>query len=549
MAGSGQTFCKQSANNFASRAELRHTNRINEINPSRRVKQNRGCAPTTTGRHRREFITVLLALLALHTGPQTHGADYEPGNLTPPKVEREFRGAWIATVANIDWPSKPGLTTAAQKAELLTLLDRAAQLKLNAVIFQVRPACDAMYASKLEPWSEYLTGTMGKAPSPYYDPLEFAITEAHKRGLELHAWFNPYRAHHPKSWSAISADHISKTRPQLVRKYGSHLWLDPGEREVQDYALAVVMDVVKRYDVDGIHYDDYFYPYAEAGRNGRDIPFPDDASWKKFGAGGKLSRDDWRRENVNMFIERTYRSIKTEKPWVKFGVSPFGIWRPGYPAQIKGLDAYASLYADARKWLMNGWLDYCAPQLYWARAPKEQSFPVLLDWWNDQNPKRRHIWPGLDTTKVPRKWNPEEIVGQIRLTEKQPVSAGHIHWNLKSLLRSSEMQAALVRGPYAEPALIPASPWLTASAPPKPKLNATVGGTTSVKLSWENNTPEKIGRWLLQYQRAGKWNTQLLPGDQSSVILDGPLPDALALTAVNRTGDPSPPAAVRLKTP
>ena len=143
-----------------------------------------------------------------------------------------------------------------------------------------------------------------------------------------------------------------------------------------------------------------------------------------------------------MFIERTYRSIKTEKPWVKFGVSPFGIWRPGYPAQIKGLDAYASLYADARKWLMNGWLDYCAPQLYWSRAPKEQSFPVLLDWWNDQNPKRRHIWPGLDTTKVPRKWNPEEIVGQIRLTEKQPVSAGHIHWNLKSLLRSSEMQAA-----------------------------------------------------------------------------------------------------------
>ena len=494
--------------------------------------------------NRREFVVVVLALLA---GPQSYGASYEPGNFSPPKVEREFRGAWVATVANIDWPSKPGLATADQKAELVSILDRAAQLKLNAVIFQVRPACDAMYASKLEPWSEYLTGTMSKAPSPYYDPLEFAIAEAHKRGLELHAWFNPYRAHHPKSWSAISADHISKTKPQLVRKYGQHLWLDPGERAVQEHSLSVVLDVLKRYDVDGIHFDDYFYPYPEKGRDGNELPFPDEASWKKYGAGGKLSRDDWRRENVNTLIERTYKAIKAEKPWVKFGVSPFGIWRPGYLTQIKGFDAYDKLYADARKWLMHGWLDYCAPQLYWAIAPKEQSFPVLLDWWNAQNPKRRHLWPGMDTTKVPGKWNPEEIIAQIRLTEKQPVSAGHIHWNMKSLLRGGEMQSALARSVYAEPALVPASPWLATNTPAKPKLNVTIGGAASVKLAWENNAPVKPARWVLQYQRDGKWKTQLLPGDQSSLMLDGPLPDALSLSTVDRVGTQSPATTLSLQ--
>src|SRR5882724_12073739 len=295
-----------------------------------------------------------LAALLLLPALGCRAATYQVSSVTPPPLAREFRGVWIATVANIDWPSKPGLTTAQQKAELISLLSHAAQLKLNAVIFQVRPACDALYDSKIEPWSEYLTGVMGKAPEPFYDPLAFALEEAHKRGLELHAWFNPYRALHKSHSGNISAGHISRTHPELVRSYGEYLWLDPGEREVQEYSLRVVMDVVKRYDIDGVQFDDYFYPDP----TGLNREFPDEASWRKYGVSGKLSRADWRRENVNAFISRVYTSIKAAKPWVKFGVAPFGIWRPGEPAQITGFDAYASLYADSRKWLAEGWVDY-----------------------------------------------------------------------------------------------------------------------------------------------------------------------------------------------
>ena len=218
----------------------------------------------------------------------------QPVSVAPPPP-REFRGAWIATVANIDWPSKPGLSTADQKIEFLNLLDRAAQLKFNAVFFQVRTVCDAFYASPTEPWSEYLTGRQGQAPFPFYDPLAFAIAEAHKRGLELHAWFNPFRAGHPESKSPPASNHITRTHPEFVWHYGSQTWLDPGEPAAQARALAVVLDVVKRYDVDGIVLDDYFYPYPETNSAGKTMDFPDTASWQKYGATSGLNRDDWRR--------------------------------------------------------------------------------------------------------------------------------------------------------------------------------------------------------------------------------------------------------------
>ena len=263
--------------------------------------------------------------------PQTF-AGYGPVSVMPPPPAREFRGAWLVTVANKDWPSKPGLSVAEQKAELIGLLDRAVQLKLNAIIFQVRPSSDAVYASAIEPWSEYLTGTMGKAPQPFYDPLAFAIAEAHRRGLELHAWFNPFRALHPQGKSPVALNHISRTHPELVRRYGEQSWLDPGEPSVRAYVLRVVMDVVQRYDVDGVQFDDYFYPYPEKGAQGRELEFPDGATWQKFGlANGFLNRDDWRRANVNQFIQNVYQSIKALKPWAKFGISPFGIWRPMNP--------------------------------------------------------------------------------------------------------------------------------------------------------------------------------------------------------------------------
>jgi uncharacterized lipoprotein YddW (UPF0748 family) len=469
-------------------------------------------------------------------------ASYVPSDVTPPPVAREFRAAWVATVGNSVWPSKPGLSTAEQKSELLALLNRAQQLKMNAIIFQVRPACDALYPSKLEPWSEYLTGTMGQPPSPFYDPLEFAIAEAHRRGLELHAWFNPYRAHHFNAKSPIAPTHISKTRPQLVCRYGSYLWLDPGERDVQDYSLSVVMDVLKRYDVDGIHFDDYFYPYAVTGADGKDLNFPDDNSWQKFGVKSGLSRDDWRRENVNDFVERTYKTIKATKPWVKFGISPFGIWRPGHPPQIRGMDAYARLYADARKWLLNGWADYFAPQLYWAVEPRDQSFPVLLDWWNDQNPKRRHIWPGLDTTKLQGAgtgpaWDASEILSQIRLSTAQPVSAGHVHWNLKAVSLSATLQAGLQRGPYAAPALVPACPWLSTNRLERLVFSMSRTKPGETRLTFDAAPGNLPCWWLLQTKRGSDWVAEILPGStRLSREFTGTQPDAVAVTPIDRAG-------------
>ncbi|MEP6662905.1 MAG: family 10 glycosylhydrolase, partial [Verrucomicrobiota bacterium] len=222
---------------------------------------------------------------------------------SPPKVLREFRAAWVPSVGNSEWPSKRGLPVAEQKAELIAILDRAEKMNLNAIILQVRPACDALYASKIEPWSEYLTGAMGQAPSPFYDPLAFAVTEAHRRGLELHAWVNPFRARTKLAGSPISSNHVIKKHPGWIIDYGKYLWLDPGQKTAQDYSLSVILDIVNRYDIDGLHMDDYFYPYIEKDEAKKNIPFPDDASWQAYqAAGGKLSRGDWRRQNVNTLV-------------------------------------------------------------------------------------------------------------------------------------------------------------------------------------------------------------------------------------------------------
>ena len=489
------------------------------------------------------FSGAWMLMLGVFFSASSVGAVYEPSSVVPPQLPREFRGAWIATVANIDWPSKPGLTVAQQRAELLTLLDRAAALKLNAIVFQVRPACDALYASKIEPWSEYITGTMGGAPQPYYDPLEFAVTEAHKRGLELHAWFNPYRALHHSNKSVIATNHISKTQPHLVKRYGRYLWLDPGEREVQDHIMNVVMDVVRRYDVDGIHFDDYFYPDPVKDSNGRNIPFPDDSSWRKHGANSGLSRDDWRRQNVNRFIERAYNSIKAAKPWVKFGVSPHGIWRPGHPPQIRGSDNYALIYADSRLWLTNGWVDYFSPQLYWPIDRQEQSFTALLNWWNSQNPKRRHIWPGLYTYKVLEGWQPSEIVEQVRLSSKQPVSAGHIHYQMKGLSGSEELRTALKRGPYASVAIVPAIPWAGRGVTNRPVLTFT-GASDNLRFNVRPATGERVARYVLQTRSGGTWRTEFIEGVTATRILGTERPDVIALTPIDRLGNAGPAAVV-----
>lgn len=383
-------------------------------------------------------ILLLLFLFAFQRSP---GAD------STPSPKPEMRGVWVATVGNIDWPSKPGLSTEEQKRELIAILDRAAQVRLNTIIFQVRPNCDALYSSSLEPWTEYLTGHMGQPPEPFYDPLALALTEAHKRGLELHAWFNPFRARHDSSKSPVPKSHVSRQHPEFVRTYGDILWLDPGEKAAQEYSMNVVLDVVRRYDIDGVQLDDYFYPYVKTNAFGR-IPFPDDSSYGKYtAAGGKMVRNDWRRENINQFVQNLHRSIHAAKPKVKFGISPFGIWRPGSPAQIRGLDAFEVIYTDSKKWLANGWVDYFSPQLYWPTSQREQSYPVLLQWWKEQNVQHRFLCPGLSLYRN----SPEEIVQQIRLAREH--GDGVILFSMKTLMQNRRNIAdILAREVYSQPA-------------------------------------------------------------------------------------------------
>lgn len=358
-----------------------------------------------------------------------------------PSAPREFRGVFVATVANIDWPSRPGLPVAEQQAELIRLLELAQRLQLNAIIFQVRPAGDVFYASAYEPWSEFLTGRMGTAPQPFYDPLEFAITEAHRRGMQLHAWVNPFRASHPKATGPVAPQHITRTHPHWVRQYGRYRWMDPGEPAAVDHILRIMADLVRRYDVDGILIDDYFYPYPE-GR----AEFPDEQTYRR--AGTTLSRADWRRENINRFVQRFYAQTKQIKPHVQVGISPAGIWRSGVPPGIRGSGAYDTTYADTRLWLQNGWLDYFAPQLYWRIDAPEQSFPVLLNWWLAQNQRQRKIYPALFTSRVAdgsaQAWPASEIANQIAVIRATPGADGFIHFSMRAFL---ENRGGLVEHP------------------------------------------------------------------------------------------------------
>ena len=468
----------------------------------------------------------------------------------PPEIAREFRAVWVATVSNIDWPSKAGLSTWQQQAELVAILDKAAALNMNAIVLQVRPAADALYSSALEPWSEYLSGEMGRPPEPWYDPLQFAIDEAHKRGLELHAWFNPYRARHPSAKSQTASTHISNTRPDLVRAYGNYLWLDPGDSAVRRLTTDVIMDVVRRYDVDGIHIDDYFYPYKEKDSRGNVLDFPDSDTWKRYlASGGALSRNDWRRNNVDTFVRDLYSSIKSAKPYVKFGISPFGIWRPGFPDQIKGFDSYAELYGDSRKWLNEGWVDYFTPQLYWAVSRPDQSYPVLLRWWISQNTKGRNIWPGNYTAKVgesgPNSWKAQEILDQISATRMEQGASGNVHFSARVLMLDRDsIDEKLVGGPYAGPALVPASPWLDSIAPRSPRavLRRDLA-TGAVAVDLVPQGPKKTWRWVLRYRTGTEWTTLLLPGTQLTHMFAGgrnsAAPDEVAVSAVDRIGNES----------
>jgi uncharacterized lipoprotein YddW (UPF0748 family) len=452
-------------------------------------------------------------------------------------------------VANIDWPSRPALAVEAQQDEARNLVRVARDAGLNALILQVRPAADALYRSRIEPWSEYLTGEQGRAPEPAYDPLAFWIEEAHRAGIALHAWFNPFRARHSSARGPLAARHFANMRPGSVKAYGDMLWMDPGDPAAADLALAAIVDVVRRYDIDGVHIDDYFYPYPVKGTDGDDIAFDDRATWSAYS--GPLTLAQWRRANVDGFVERLYREVRRESDRVLVGVSPFGIGRPDRrPAGVAGFSQYDAIYADVERWLESGWMDYLAPQLYWKSDSAGQPFPVLLEYWQSQNLMARHIWPGLFTSRIDasdKSWMPEDIVGQIDLARARGCD-GHIHFSIAALAQDRRGILAQLRSPYASAALLPATPWLAHRAPSMPAVKAAIDASARevVRISAAGaQTPWLLATWALY---GDTWRFFAFAGGQGEVPSQyaGNLLRDVVVSSVDRTGVESGRARVRL---
>lgn len=370
----------------------------------------------------------------------------------------EFRGVWVATVDNIDWPSAGNFNSDSQKVEFLKLLDMHQRNGFNALIVQVRPAADAFYPSQFEPWSEWLTGKQGQPPYPYYDPLEFMITETHKRGMAFHAWMNPYRAEFNIGVSSISPTHITKLHPEWFLNYGDKKYFDPGNKAVQQYVANVVKDVVSRYPVDAIHFDDYFYPYRIAGKE-----FPDNITYEQFGNG--LKKDNWRRSNTDSIIALLSRVIKAANKTCQFGISPFGIWRSKERDPINGSNTnggasdYDDLYADILLWLKNGWIDYVAPQLYWEFSHRTAPYNVLLDWWNNHTFGRQcYIGLGIYKANTNKAWrDPTQLTRQIDALRSKPNIQGMIFFSSKSFENNPNGWSDSLRLHYfKDPATLPA---------------------------------------------------------------------------------------------
>lgn len=450
---------------------------------------------------RREFISLLLLIILLMYSWRIvpffvfilstfAEACAQPNITTPEKTppKREFRGVWIATVGNIDWPSSPGLSTDQQKKEMTDRLDAHQQEGINAIMFQVRPAADAFYAKGREPWSKWLTGKQGQAPNPFYDPLEFAITEAHKRGMELHAWFNPYRATTDNKFYALSPEHITRIKPEWFFVYGGIKLFNPGIPEVRDYLVKVFLDVVDNYDIDGVHLDDYFYPDQISGQ------YINDAETFKQYPNGFDNIKDWRRNNVDLLIKMLSDSIHKHKPRVKFGISPFGVWANHYQndegSDTHGGASYYELYADSRKWIKEGWLDYINPQIYWPIDDRSVPFNKLLDWWSD-NAYNHHLYIGMaayriNERKVVKFKNPAEMPNEIKYLRNNPRVQGSVYFSSNSLLRNPlGFTDSLKETYYRYPALPPPMLWLDSIPPNAPRNVTTLAVNGHVNLKWE----------------------------------------------------------------
>lgn len=392
-------------------------------------------------------------------------------NFSNAQSAAEFRGVWIATVSNIDWPPRR-VSSEQQKADFIRQLDLHKRNGMNAIIMQIRPAGDAFYPSPYEPWSEWLTGVQGRAPSPFYDPLAFMIQETHKRNMEFHAWLNPYRAEARIGNSSVSEDNMLKKRPDWFLKYGATRYFDPANKEVQKFVINVIHDIVRRYDVDAIHMDDYFYPYP-IGKT----PFPDDYAYKKSGT--RLSKEDWRRSNVDSIIKNISIVIKETKPYVKFGISPFGVWRNGSVDNLgsdsrAGISNFDDLYADILLWMRKGWIDYVTPQLYRAIGDHLMDYQKLVDWWA-ANSFGRHVYVGhgiyqtqeKSSASVPFR-NKSELPNQIKIARATPGVQGSIFYTSNSFKRNPNgWNDSLRNNYYRVPVKVPVMPWL----PKRPAWN------------------------------------------------------------------------------
>jgi uncharacterized lipoprotein YddW (UPF0748 family) len=401
--------------------------------------------------------------------------------------KREFRAVWISHISNIDWPSSKTLTAQQQRDEFVEQLNQHKLSNINAVVVQVRPSCDAIYPSNIEPWAEWLTGKQGKSPG--YDPLQFMIDETHKRGMEFHAWFNPYRAVVSITSSSIDSSHVSVKHPEWCITYGNLKFLNPGLSEVRNYVTTVIMDVVRRYDIDAVHFDDYFYPYPQTG-----LTISDSTTFLQQSR-GFMDKNTWRRDNVNLMVKMVADSIKSVKKYVKFGISPFGIWRNnGSDVQgsaTLGLESYSDIYADSRRWVQQGWLDYITPQLYWSIGFAPAAYDVLVPWWANVS-QGRHLYIGQGiyriNTPIDPKWlNASEVPNQLRLNRSTPSVLGSIHFSSKQVLNNLlGFQDSLRRQFYNRPALIPAMRWKDSIPPLAPTgLIATINSNqTQVTLKW-----------------------------------------------------------------
>lgn len=407
--------------------------------------------------------------------------------------KRELRAMWISSVVNIDWPSRTGLSAADQQAEFLHWLDVAEQFNLNAVFVQVRPTADAFWPSPLEPWSQYLTGVQGQDPG--YDPLAFIVDEAHRRNLELHAWYNPYRVSMGADPSKLVPEHPARVHPEWIWAYGGKLYFDPGLPEVQEHIQQAILHSVEHYDLDGVHFDDYFYPYPVAGQT-----IPDAATYAAHGAGFD-DIADWRRNNVDTFVHSVSERIKALKPWVKFGISPFGIWRnratDPLGSETGGSQSYDLQFADTRKWVLEGWLDYINPQIYWQFGLAVADYAKLVPWWADvAEASGTHLYIGEALYKVTSGVFTDPAELSKHLTFDRDIDAtrapvhGNVYFSAKHVPADPQGSMSLVRADhYAHPAIVPAMPWLPASSLRTPVLANAVHGTGGVTVRWSDAAP------------------------------------------------------------